>query len=571
MTEQSRPWGLGIGTVERIDGFPLPDRGFGTVLRAVASGSGTPALFEALRASADVIEVDSATDLLGAVTATSTADLSLIVVDAQVGITDQTRRHAVLASMLGVAHVVLCVDRMDLVDWSQQRFDRIVADFRTFAVKLDLHDLSVVPIVATVGDNIVERSKNMPWYHGGSLRYLVDQIHPASDRNLVDARLPVQYVIDTEYGFHGFAGTIASGVFRQGDEIVALPSGFTSTVTAVWGFDGERIEEACAPAATCVELADELDVGRGDVLCRNNNRPFVGHELDALVCWFSDAPPIDATYRMVHTTQRVQARIERVDYRLDVDSLHRDATQTLGRNQIGRVHLRTQRPLMFDSYRRNKATGSFLLLDEATDETVGAGVITGPTLPANKVVWHSAALSREQRATRGMTVWITGLSASGKSSAAVELERRLVAAGRPAYRLDGDNLRHGLNSDLGFGEADRAENVRRVGEVALLLADSGVIAIASLISPFREGRDRIRAAHAAAGVPFVEVFVDTPVSVCEQRDPKGMYALARSGEITGFTGVNSPYEAPIDAELVLRPSDGDAAAHAIAIMEILTL
>ncbi|MBV6762037.1 adenylyl-sulfate kinase [Rhodococcus opacus] len=514
------------------------------------------------------------------VTGASTADLALILVDARKGILEQTRRHAFIASLLGIPHLVLCVNKMDLVGWSEERFEEIKEEFRQFAIKLEVHDLTFIPVSALRGDNIAQRTANMPWYEGASLLHYLEQVHVASDRNLIDARFPVQYVVRPQrqtdsalHDFRGYAGTVASGVFKPGDEVVALPSGFTSTVTAIWGPGGTRLDEAFAPSAVCVQLADQLDVSRGDVLCRPNNRPLVGQELDAMVCWFSEQSALtpDARYTLLHTTRATRASIARLDYRLDVNTLHRDeSAQSLSLNEIGRVQLRTSQPLMFDPYRRNHVTGSFILVDESTHNTVAAGMITGPTLSRSKVVWHAAAVSRDERATRGRTVWLTGLSASGKSTVAVELERRLVASGVPAYRLDGDNLRHGLNADLGFSAQDRAENVRRVGAVAQLLADSGVVAIASLISPYREDRDRVREQHLAAGLDFVEVFVDTPVDQCEARDPKGMYAKARAGEITGFTGVDDPYEAPENAELVLRPEDGTPTEQAARIMELLT-
>ncbi|MDI9971100.1 adenylyl-sulfate kinase, partial [Rhodococcus ruber] len=316
----------------------------------------------------------------------------------------------------------------------------------------------------------------------------------------------------------------------------------------------------------------DLDVGRGDMLCRPGNRSLVGHELDAMVCWLAEGPGLvpDATYTLLHTTNATAAQVVRLDYRLDVTTLHRDGTaRSLTLNEIGRVQLRTRRPVLFDPYRRNRTTGSFVLVDDATGSTVAAGMITGPTLAAAPVVWHAAEATRAERLSRGATVWLTGLSASGKSSVAAALERRLLAAGVPAYRLDGDNLRHGLNSDLGFGPQDRAENVRRVGAVAQLMADAGLVTICALISPYRSDRDRIREQHRQAGLPFLEVFVDTPLADCEARDPKGMYARARAGEITGFTGVDDPYEPPTGPELVLRSQDGDPVAQAGLIMELL--
>ena len=515
------------------------------------------------------------------VTGASTADLALILIDARKGVLEQTRRHSFIASLLGIPHLVLCVNKMDLVGWSQERFDEIREEFRQFAMKLDVHDLTFVPVSALLGDNIVDRSSHMPWYDGAPLLHLMEHVHISSDRNLIDARFPVQYVIRPQqqsdavlHDFRGYAGTVASGVFKPGDDVIALPSGFTTKVKAIWGPGGSVVEEAFAPSAVCMELERNVDVGRGDVLCRPNNRPLVGREIDAMVCWFADSATLskDAKYTVLHTTRAVRGQIARLDYRLDVNTLHRDeSAESLSLNELGRIQLRTQQPLLFDPYRRNRVTGSFVLVDESTNNTVAAGMILGPTLSASKVVWHTGAVKREERATRGATVWLTGLSASGKSTVAVELERLLVAAGHPAYRLDGDNLRTGLNSDLKFDRADRAENVRRVGAVAQLFADAGTIAVACLISPYAQDRDRIRAQHEAAGVEFVEVYIDTPIEMCEQRDPKGMYAKARAGEIRGFTGVDEPYEAPRRPELVLRPTDGGPTDHAIRIMEFLNL
>ncbi|MFB9783113.1 adenylyl-sulfate kinase [Rhodococcus sp. IC4_135] len=513
------------------------------------------------------------------VTGASTADLALILVDARKGVLEQTRRHAFLSTLLGIPHLVLCVNKMDLVGWSQERFEEIKEEFRQFAIKLDVHDLTFIPVSALLGDNIVARTENMSWYDGPSLLHHLEQVHIASDRNLIDARFPVQYVIRPQkqtdadlHDFRGYAGTVASGVFKPGDEIVALPSGFTSTVKAVHGPGGDVIDEAFAPSAVCIELTDDLDVSRGDQLCRLNNRPQVGQEIDAMVCWLTEQTTLSENnrYSLLHTTRSTKAQIVKLDYRLDVNSLHRDEkAEFLSLNEIGRISIKTQQPLMFDPYRRNRVTGSFILVDETTGNTVAAGMINGPTLKESRVVWHSSEVSREERATTGGTVWLTGLSASGKSTIAVELERRLVAAGIPAYRLDGDNLRHGLNADLGFSAEDRAENVRRVGAVAQLFADSGAVAVACLISPYREDRDRVRAAHEAAGLKFVEVYVDTPIEQCEARDPKGMYAKARAGEIKGFTGVDDPYEAPASPELVIRPEDGTPTELALRIMEVL--
>ncbi|MBB1151701.1 adenylyl-sulfate kinase [Amycolatopsis dendrobii] len=507
------------------------------------------------------------------VTGASTSDVALILVDARKGVLEQSRRHAFLASLLGIRHLVVCVNKMDLVGWSQERFEEIREDFRGFAMKLQTPDLTFVPMSALHGDNVVHRGASMPWYEGTSLLHHLEQVHVASDRNLVDARFPVQYVIrEHSRDFRGYAGTVAGGVFKPGDEVTVLPSGFTTTVRAIWGPGGTAVAEAFASLAVTIELADELDLSRGDLICRPGNRPHVGQDVDAMVCWFSEQSSLapGANYLVRHTTRETKAEVASLDYRLDVTTLHRDeAAESLSLNEIGRIRLRTRQPLLFDPYARNRPTGGFLLVDEHSGDTVGAGVITGPGTTAPNVVWHPAAVSRDERATRGRTVWLTGLSASGKSSVAAELERRLVASGRPAYLLDGDNLRHGLNGDLGFAPAQRAENIRRVAEVAKLFADAGVVAVVSLISPYQADRELARTVHETAGLEFLEVFVDTPLEVCEDRDPKGMYAKARSGEITGFTGVDAPYERPAAPDLVLRPENGDPAAMAALVLAAL--
>jgi bifunctional enzyme CysN/CysC len=513
------------------------------------------------------------------VTGASTADAALILVDARNGVLEQSRRHAFLASLLGIPHLIVCINKMDLVDNSQERFIEIRDELRRFAAKLEVSDLTFVPISALTGDNVVTRSTAMPWYEGPSLLHQLEELYVSSDRNLIDARFPVQYVIRPRqssdaslHDFRGYAGTVAGGSFSAGDEVTVLPGGFTTTVTNVWGPGGSALDEAFAGAAVTLELAGQLDVGRGDLICRPANRPHSGQDIDAMLCWLAGDTTLTpgARYAIKHTTRETKAVVQRLDYRLDINTLHRDETATsLSLNEIGRVHLRTQTPLQFDPYRRNREMGSFILIDEATNATVAGGMITRATQHESNVVWHEGAVDRSERATSGLTVWLTGLSGSGKSTVAVEVERRLVASGRPAYLLDGDNLRHGLNAGLGFSAEDRAENVRRVGEVAKLLADAGVISVVSLVSPYRADRDAARASHTEAGLPFVEVFVDTPLEVCEARDVKGLYAKARAGEITGFTGIDDPYEAPLAANLVLRPADGDVSAQADLVIALL--
>jgi len=513
------------------------------------------------------------------VTGASTADVALILIDARNGVLEQSRRHAFLATLLGIPHLIVCINKMDLVGYSQQRFEEIREEFRRFAMKLEVNDVSFIPVSALTGDNVVQRSEAMPWYVGTSLLQHLEEIHVASDRNLIDPRFPVQYVIRPHqsshaqlHDFRGYAGTVAGGVLREGDEVTALPSGFTTRVSKIWAPGGRALKEAFAGQAVTIELADDIDIARGDLLCRPHNRPHVGQDLDAMLCWMSSDTQLSpgGRYTIQHTTRATRGVVHELDYRLDVNTLHRDESASgLGLNEIGRIRLRTQQPLLFDPYRRSRETGSFILIDDATNNTVAAGMITGPTRHDAMVVWHSGSVRRTERATQGMTVWLTGLSGSGKSTVAAELERRLVASGRPAYLLDGDNLRHGLNADLGFGAGDRAENVRRVGEVAKLLADAGLIAIVSLVSPYAADRARVRGSHSAASLPFLEIFVDTPLEVCEARDPQGMYAKARGGEIKQFTGIDDPYEAPEAPHLRLRPEDGDAATQAALVLDLI--
>lgn len=507
------------------------------------------------------------------VTGASTADLALILVDARTGVCEQTRRHAFLATLLGVPHLVVCVNKMDLVDWSQERFEEIRTEFAAFAAKLTVGDLSFVPVSALLGDNVVEASAHMPWYPGPPLLRHLEDVHIASDRNLIDARLPIQYVIRAQQGLdhRSYAGTVAGGIFKPGDEVVVLPAGHTSRVREIWGPGGSKVDEAFTGMAVSLTLDDEIDVGRGDLLARPGNRPQVGAELDAMVCWFSETTRLRAGARYLVRTaaQMSSAEVLDIDYQLDVNTLHRiEDAESLSLNDIARVRLRSRQPLLFDPYRENRRTGSFILIDPVTDQTVAAGMITGRDTGAHResvsVVWHRSAVTREDRAHSGATIWLTGLSGSGKSTVAVEVERQLVAAGRAAYLLDGDNLRHGLNAGLGFSPADRDENVRRVAEVAALFADSGAIAIVSVISPFTAQRDRARATHTERALPFHEVFVDTPLAECERRDPKGLYAKARAGELPGFTGIGSPYERPQRPDLVITPdlgSPAEIAAH----------
>ncbi len=498
------------------------------------------------------------------VTGTSTAQLVIVLVDARHGLLEQSRRHAFLASLLGVQHVVLAVNKMDLIDWDRERFEWIREEFHAFAARLDIHDVTTIPMSALKGDNVVTKSDKAPWYDGPPLLSHLEEVYIAGDRNLVDVRFPVQYVIrpqTVEHADHrSYAGTIAGGVMRPGDEVVVLPSGKTSRITTIDGPTGP-VEEAFPPMAVSISLADDIDISRGDLLARPQNQPVATREFDATVCWMADEASLEPgrDYIIKHTTRTTRARVAALDYRLDVNTLHRDKSATaLKLNELGRVTLRTQVPLLLDEYSRNAATGSFILIDPDTNVTVAAGMVrdTAPTAARSaspNTVVHQSLVDSGDRLTKGRTLWFTGLSGSGKSSVAVLVEQKLLEHGCPAYILDGDNLRHGLNADLGFSMADRAENLRRLAHIATLMADAGLTILVPAISPLEEHRELARKVHTDQGVEFYEIFVDTPLEDCERRDPKGLYAKARAGEITHFTGIDSPYQRPKKPDLRLTP------------------
>ena len=498
------------------------------------------------------------------VTGASTAQLVIVLVDARHGLLEQSRRHAFLASLLGIQHIVLAVNKMDLVDWDEQVFNTIRDDFHEFAARLDIHDVTTIPLSALNGDNVATKSDVAPWYEGPALLNHLEEVYVAGDRNLVDVRFPVQYVIRPQTREHAdhrsYAGTIAGGVMRTGDEVVVLPAGKTSRITEIAGPSGP-VEEAFAPMAVSISLADDIDISRGDMIARPNNQPEVSQEFDATVCWMADGSALETgrDYIVKHTTRTTRARVAALDYRLDVNTLHRDKSATaLKLNELGRVTLRTQVPLLLDEYSRNPSTGSFILIDPDTNGTVAAGMVRDTTPVANRnatpnTVRHQSLVCADDRLSKGRTIWFTGLSGSGKSSVAVLVEQKLLENGCPAYVLDGDNLRHGLNADLGFSMADRAENLRRLAHIATLMADSGLTVLVPAISPLEAHRELARTVHTEQGFDFFEVFCDTPLEDCERRDPKGLYAKARRGEITHFTGIDSPYQRPKNPDLRLTP------------------
>jgi bifunctional enzyme CysN/CysC len=500
------------------------------------------------------------------VTGASTAELAIVLVDARKGVLTQSRRHGFISSLLRIPHVVVAVNKMDLVDFRQDVYEAIVADYTDFAEKLGISDLTFIPMSALEGDNVVSRSARMEWYSGATLLHHLEHVNVGADRNLVDFRFPVQYVIRPHQDFRGFAGRVASGAVSAGEEVLILPAGTSSRVKSVESFEGP-LPQAAEGDSVVVTLEDEVDVSRGDMIVRRNNLPTVGNRLDAMVCWMGEQP-LDpaAQYVVQHTTRSARAFVSRVVYRIDVDTLHREEAGELGLNDIGRVELTTSVPLFFDAYQGNRATGSFILVDPYTNVTVAAGMIRGPVQTAEELfpetapvavapvspgaVWEEWNVPREEREARNghraAIVWFTGLSGAGKSTVAREVERRLFADGAQTMLLDGDQLRHGLNGDLGFSPADRVENIRRAGEVARLFFEQGSLVLCTFVSPYAADRDRVRSL-----VPegrFIEVHVDCEVDELRRRDTKGLYAKADRGEVA-LTGVAAPYEPPASPEL----------------------
>ena len=518
------------------------------------------------------------------VTGASTADAAIVLIDARQGVLTQSKRHAFIASLLGIPHLLVAVNKMDLVEWSESVFRRIVEDFTTFAERLTVPDIRFVPISALEGDNVVTSSVRMPWYHGGPLLDILETLAPGRRRNTIDLRFPVQLVIRPHQDFRGYAGTVASGTLRPGDEVVALPSGTEAVVQTVGCADG-LMDEAQAGDAVIVTIDREIDLSRGDMLVRRRNRPQVTTRFDAYLCWLHEQPlEAGRSYLLLHTTRQVAAYVERVEYRVDVDTLHRDAADTLGLNEIGRVEITSAAPLCVDSYRMNAATGSFVLIDSATNATVAAGMIRGVVAPSSppiasglpsaspNVTWSGPNIPRARYEARhghgGLVVWLTGMSGAGKSTIANAVEHRLFAAGYRTMLLDGDQLRHGLTRDLGFSPADRAENIRRAAEVARLFLETGHVVLCAFVSPY--ARDRDMARSLIGGDDFAEVHVTASLPTLAARDPKGLYARdAGTGEI-GLSGVRSPYEAPTDPLLRLDTetmSADDAATQLVELIE----
>jgi bifunctional enzyme CysN/CysC len=504
-------------------------------------------------------------------TGASSADLAVILIDARHGVLTQTKRHSFIVSLLGIRHVVVTVNKMDLVDFSQARFDQICSDYRDFAARLDLPDLHFIPISALSGDNLVDPSQNMPWYRGSTLMNFLETVYIGSDRNFEDFRFPVQYVNRPNLDFRGFCGSVASGIIRQGDEVMVLPSRRTTRVKRIVTFDGDQTE-AFTPQSVTLTLEDEVDCSRGDMIVRPGNLPRVSNDFDAMLVWMSaDAMVPGKSYLFKHTTQTAIGQIESLRYRVDVNTLHRAPAPDLQLNEIGRCTITLSQPIFFDPYRRNRATGAFIVVDRLTNVTVAAGMITARESDhkSRLAPWEveqvreeamvagvNVVTPAERQARQGQTpatVLLTGLSGSGKTTIARGVERALFDAGRTSIVLDGEDLRRGLSRDLGYTADERSENLRRSAHLARLLNENGFICLAALIAPDAQMRDK--AADLIGRERFILVHLDTPLDVCQTRDPRGHYAQAADGSLPALPGAGAPYEAPTEPHLKLNTAE----------------
>ncbi len=484
-------------------------------------------------------------------TGASVSDLAIILIDARKGVLTQTRRHSCIVALLGIPEVVLAINKMDLVGFGEARFREIEKEYLAFAKALGLNNVTCIPVSALDGDNIVRKSTSMPWYRGPALLDHLENVDVETALDLKPFRFPVQWVNRPNADFRGFSGTVVSGKVGVGDKIAVLPSGRMTTLSRIVTYDGD-LETAHAGDAVTLVLAEEVDISRGDVIALAEDRPEAADQAIGHVVWMTEEPLLPGRPYLIKVgTQWATANVTTLRHKINVETLEETAGRELGLNEVGYCHLSFSRPLVFDPYKENRETGGFILVDKLTYNTVGAGMLQSPLREATNIQWQAIDVDRKARgaikAQKPCCIWFTGLSGSGKSTIANLLDKRLHSLGRHTVMLDGDNVRHGLNRDLGFSDADRVENIRRVGEVAKLMVDAGLIVIASFISPFRSERRMARDLFPEG--EFVEVFVDTPLAICEARDAKGLYRKAREGQIKNFTGISSPYEAPLEAEV----------------------
>lgn len=487
-------------------------------------------------------------------TGASTADLAIILIDARKGILPQTRRHSRIVSLMGIRHIVLAINKMDLVNFDQTIFDQISQDYKTFAEPLGFQTIQIIPVSGLDGDNIFSTSAKTPWYQGTSLIDYLDTIDVGQTKELKAFRLPVQYVNRPNLDFRGYCGRLVEGQVKKGDSVRVLPSGVTTHIKAI--IKGlTEVETARLGESITLTLEDEVDISRGDVLVAAEHPPEVADQFEAHLLWMSEhSMSPGRQYFLKLATKEVTATITEIKFREDVNTGAHLAAKQLGLNEIATVNLSTSAPLVFEPYQQNRQLGSFILIDKLTFQTVGAGMIEFALRRASNIHWQALEVNKASRAVQKhqqpKCLWFTGLSGSGKSTIANLLEKRLHAEGKHTYILDGDNVRHGLNRDLGFTEQDRIENIRRVAEVAKLMVDAGLIVLVSFISPFRNERQMARELFTPD--EFIEVFVDTPIEICEERDVKGLYKKARAGQLKNFTGIDSPYEPPAQAEIHIK-------------------
>ncbi|MCP4252379.1 MAG: sulfate adenylyltransferase subunit CysN [Candidatus Scalindua sp.] len=539
------------------------------------------------------------------VTGASTANLAIILIDARRGVLEQSRRHGFIASLLQVSHMIVAVNKIDLVDYSQDVYDAIVEEYDEYSRKLDIKDITYVPVSALKGDNVVVESEKTPWYDGPTVLHILENVHIGSDLNMRDFRFPVQYVIRPDLNFRGYAGRIVAGSVVPGEEIAVLPSGLVSKVKTITTMDGD-LEEARAPQSVVITLEDEIDISRGDMIVRRHNLPQVENNVDAILCWMGNDPlEIGKNYFIKHTTRTVNASITKLIYMFDVNTLHRtDATEhnlfceviktthrtdvnTLLLNEIGRAEIKLTQPIMLDQYNKNRETGSFIVIDPDTNFTVGAGMIRGAVrsieetihvqektveeeLPIKVEIERDpvSLIEREERYKhKTAVVWFTGLSGAGKSTIAKSLERILFSTGIHTAVLDWDKLHHGLCNDLSFSDQDRIENIRRAGEVARVFYEHGSVVLCTFVSPLRCQRDQVKAIIPEGR--FFEVFVRCSLKTCIQRDPRGLYKKAIDGEIPQFTGINSPYEEPLNPDVILDTEQKSIEENLKALLEML--
>jgi len=507
-------------------------------------------------------------------TGASTADLAIILVDARNGVLTQSKRHSFISALLSIPHIVIAVNKMDLVEWSEERFNEIKSSYVDFASKMDMNDITFIPLSALKGDNVVNESENMAWYQGSTLMNHLETVYTGAGKNMVDFRFPVQYVNRPNLNFRGFCGLVASGSVKPGDKIMVVPSRKTSRVKSIVTMDGE-LDEAFLGMSVTLTLEDEIDISRGDMIVHEKNIPYVGNDLEAMVVWMNENHlSLNKLYQIKLGPRYERVRFSDILYKIDPDTLHREMSDKLHLNEIGRVSLYSFNALPYDEYNRNRSTGGFIVIDPVSNVTVASGTIINrskqnrnqPALDepgshkSENIFPQCGSVSHLDRCKlmgqKPRTFWMTGLSGSGKSTIAFELEKELHSTGHPCYVLDGDNIRHGLNRDLAFSPEERKENIRRIAEVAKLMNDAGIHVITSFISPYRE--DRRRAGEIIGSERFIEIFIDTPIEICSNRDPKGLYKKAYAGEIEDFTGISSPYEAPENADITIKTEDLEA-------------